>query len=254
MREMASRKQRMNTCVGTNPPSRGDRFYAWVAVGAALIVFIGFARTYFLKEVFNTPRLPLLLHLHGAILTLWFVLFFVQTQLVSMRRVDLHRRLGVFGAALAVLVIVVGGAVAVHASRRGYLANPNSMRDIRGLAILCGFLLDFSLFVGLALYFRRRADFHKRLMLLGTCSILAPAISRVPLSFIQAGGIWMIIGLLDLSALLCIGYDAIRNRKLHPAFGWGGVFLLVTFPVCLFVANSSLWIGFARWALTSVNV
>jgi len=73
---MASRKQRMNTCVGTNPPSRGDRFYAWVVVGAALIVFIGFARTYFLKGIFNTPRLPLLLHLHGAVLTLWFVLLF----------------------------------------------------------------------------------------------------------------------------------------------------------------------------------
>lgn len=240
--------------VATNSPSRGDRFYSWVAIGAALIVFVGFARTYFLKGLFNSPRLPLLLHLHGLILTLWFVVFFVQTRLVSMRRVNLHRRLGVFAAVLAALVVLVGAIVAVHASRRGYLANPSSMRDIRGLAILCGFLLDFSLFVGLALYFRRRTDFHKRLMLLGTCSILAPAISRTPLPFIQAGGIWMIIGLLDLSALFCIGYDAIRNRRLHPAFLWRGMFLLVTFPVFLFVAHSSLWIRFARWALTSINV
>jgi hypothetical protein len=218
---MASREQRMNISAGTNSASRGDRFYAWVAIGPALIVFIGFARTYFLKGLFNTPRLPLLLHLHGAVLTLWFVVFFVQTQLVSMRRVDLHRRLGIFAAALAILVIIVGGVVAVHASRRGYLANPNSMRDIRGLAILCGFLSDFSLFVGLALYFRRRADFHKRLMLLGTCSILAPAISRVPLQFIQAGGIWMIIGLLDLSALLCIGYDTRNGGCIPPLVGAG---------------------------------
>lgn len=171
-----------------------------------------------------------------------------------MRRVNLHRRLGVFAAVLAALVVLVGAIVAVHASRRGYLANPSSMRDIRGFAILCGFLLDFSLFVGLALYFRRRTDFHKRLMLLGTCSILAPAISRIPLPFIQAGGIWMIIGLLDLSALFCIGYEAIRNRRLHPAFLWGGMFLLVTFPLFLFVAHTSLWIRFARWALTSMNV
>lgn len=244
----------MNTTGQTNQTRSGDRFYAWVAIIAALIVFVGFARTYFIKGLFGTPRLPLLLHVHGVVLTLWFVLFFVQTQLVSMHRIDLHRRLGVFGAVVAALVVLVGGAVAVHASRRGYLTNPDSMRDIRGLAILGGFLLDFSLFIWLALHFRRRADFHKRMMLLGTCSILAPAISRVPLLFIQAGGIWMIIGLLDLSALFCIRYDAIRNRRLHPAFGWGGLFLLLTFPACLLVAYSSLWIRFARWALTSMNV
>ncbi len=39
--------------VATNSPSRGDRFYSWVAIGAALIVFVGFARTYFLKGLFN---------------------------------------------------------------------------------------------------------------------------------------------------------------------------------------------------------
>jgi hypothetical protein len=140
------------------------------------------------------------------------------------RRVDLHRQLGVFAAVIAGLVVLAGGAVAIHASRREFLVNPNSMRDIRGLAILRGFLLDYSLFIGSALYFRRRADIHKRLMLLGACSILAPAISRVPLHFIQPGGIWMIIGLLDLQVLFCIGYDTIRSRKLHQAFAWGGLF------------------------------
>lgn len=55
MREIESREQRMNRGVGTNPPSSGDRLYAWVAVGAALIVFIGFARTYFLRGIQDSP-------------------------------------------------------------------------------------------------------------------------------------------------------------------------------------------------------
>jgi hypothetical protein len=244
----------MNTDGWTNERRTRDSLYGWAAMAGFLVVFIGFARTYFLKRFFGTPDLPFLLHLHGVVLTLWFVVFFVQTRLISVRRVDRHRQLGVFAAVIAGLVVLVGGAVAIHASRRGFLVNPNSMRDIRGLAILCGFLLDYSLLIGSALYFRRRADIHKRLMLLGTCSILAPAISRVPLPFIQAGGIWMIIGLLDLCALFCIGYDTIRSRKLHPAFGWGGPFLLLTFPICLFVSKSGAWIHFARWLLNSVNV
>lgn len=238
----------------TNKPRRRDTLYSWAAIAVALVVFAGFARTYFLKRLFGSPELPLLLHVHGVVLTLWFVLFLVQTRLIAVRRVDLHRQLGVLAAAIAGLVVLVGGAVAIHASRRGFLANPNSMRDIRGLAILCGFLLDYSLFVGGALYFRRRADIHKRLMLLGACSILAPAISRVPLHFIEAGGIRMIIGLLDLCVLSCIGYDTIRSRRLHQAFGWGGLFLLLTFPICLFVSKSDAWIHFARWLLTSMSV
>ena len=244
----------MTTSGRTQPASRRDGIYGWAALGSALLVFAGFARTYFLKGLFGTPQLALLLHLHGIVVTAWFVLFVVQTRLVSMRRVDLHRRLGVFAAVVAALVVLVGGGVAVHASRRGFLSDPNSMRDILGLAILSGFLLDFALFVGLALYFRRRADFHKRLMLLGTCSILAPAINRVPVPFIQAGDLWVTFGLLDLCALLCIAYDAIRNGRLHPTFGWGGLFLLLTFPFCLFVAKSSAWIHFAKWILTSVSI
>ena len=237
--------------VGRSEQVRGrDSFYAWVAMGAVLIVFAGFARTYYLKALFGTPRLPLLLHLHGFVLTLWFVLFFVQTQLVAMHRVAVHRRLGVFGALVAGLVVLVGGAVAFHASQRGFLADPNSVRDIRGLAILCGFLLDFCLLVGSALYFRRRPELHKRLMLLATCSILAPAISRVPLHFIQAGGIWTTIGLVDLCVVVCIAYDTSRSRRLNPAFGWGGLLLLITFPSAQFVARSNLWIHFAKWLLT----
>lgn len=232
-----------------NRTSRVDRFYTWVATVTALLVFAGFARTYFLRELFGTPHLPLLLHVHGFVLTLWFVLFFVQTQLVAIHRVDLHRRLGVLAGFVAVLVVLVGGAVGFHASSRGSLAAPDAMRDIRGFAILCGFLLDFSLFVASALYFRRRPDIHKRLMLLATCSILAPAISRIPLSFIQAGGIWMIIGLVDLCVFIFVAVDTVKTRKLHPAFCWGGLFLLLTFPATVLVGRSGVWIDFAKWLL-----
>ncbi|HEV2617498.1 MAG TPA: hypothetical protein VGU63_12910 [Candidatus Acidoferrales bacterium] len=77
------------------------RFYTWVAVAAALVVFAGFARTYYLKEFFGTRSLALLLHVHGLVMTLWFLLFLVQVRLVAAHRTDLHRRLGVFGALLA---------------------------------------------------------------------------------------------------------------------------------------------------------
>src|SRR5258708_37817452 len=74
------------------------RLYPGVAIGTALITFIGFAQTYYLKVLFGTPPLRLLLHIHGLVMTTWFVLFFVQVRLIAVHRRDLHRRLGVAGA------------------------------------------------------------------------------------------------------------------------------------------------------------
>ena len=49
---------------------RRDGFYGWVAIGTLLIVFIGFARTYFLKRVFGSSALSMLLHAHAFLVTL----------------------------------------------------------------------------------------------------------------------------------------------------------------------------------------
>jgi len=82
-------------------------FYTWFAVCAFLIVFAGFAHTYYLRFVFEIKGLALLLRVHGFLFTAWFVLLFVQARLVARRRVDLHRKLGLVGAILAPLCAVV---------------------------------------------------------------------------------------------------------------------------------------------------
>lgn len=64
--------------------NRGDHsLYRWAAIAAFAVVVVGFARTYYLKLLFGAPALPWLLHLHGALMTSWFVLFFVQTSLIA---------------------------------------------------------------------------------------------------------------------------------------------------------------------------
>jgi hypothetical protein len=44
---------------------------AGVAMRTALIVFVGFAQTYYLKVLFRTPLLRLLPHIHGLLMTAW---------------------------------------------------------------------------------------------------------------------------------------------------------------------------------------
>ena len=184
----------MNTCVPNNRTKPRSSFYTWVAVGTFLIVFAGFVRTYYLKILFGTPALALLLHLHGLIFTLWFALFFIQARLIARHRVDLHRRLGVLGAVLGPLAACVAIAVAFHAARRSYLADPASLTALRSpLALDFGSSLTFALLVAAALYFRRRGDIHKRLMVLASCGLLLPGVGRllerIPVHFLHAGGL-----------------------------------------------------------------
>jgi hypothetical protein len=225
-----------------------NSYFTWAAIVALLLVFAGFARTYYLKSFFGTPALPTLLQLHGAILTLWFVLFFVQVRLVAAHRVDLHRLLGTFGAVLAVLVLWVSSAVAIQATRRDYLADPHSDAALSFLAfLLLGELLSFACFVALALLLRRRPQIHKRLMFLGSCCFLGAPLIRIPLHFIQTLNVWTIFGIIDSIPIMFIIYDTIRNRRLHPAFLWGGIAFILVNPTLMFFSKTALWIHFARW-------
>jgi hypothetical protein len=231
------------------------RFYTWFAVCAFLIIFAGFAHTFYLRFIFETKGLPVLLHLHGFLFTAWFVLFFVQVRLVARHRVDLHRKLGVVGAFLAPLCACVAIGVSFNAGRRFVLAHPNSLTNLRArpAAMDFGTSLMFLVLVGIALYFRRRPEIHKRVMVLACCSILLPAIGRIPLLFgtvFDTVGFWGLVAITEVAPLACILYDTIKHRRLHPAFGWGGAVVLLSLPAFMLIGASDSWLKFLSWLLS----
>ena len=244
----------MNTRVTHPSVKERSNLYTWIAVATFLIVFAGFARTFYLKILFGTRPLPFYLHLHGLMFTLWFVLFFVQVRLVARHRVDLHRRLGVFGAVLAPLAACLAIGVSIHALRRHNLADPtwlNANPNLRPFAMDLGTSLMFALLVGAALYFRRSGGIHKRLMVLASCSLLLPAIGRIPPHFsFFAGGLWGLVGFTEVPPIVCIVFDSIRNRRGHPAFAWGGLALLSSFPLFMLIGGTSTWLAFSKWLVS----
>ena len=237
--------------VAVPPAARiNRRFYTWFVVCAFLIIFAGFAHTFYLRLVFETTALPLLLHLHGFLFTTWFVLFFVQARLVAHHRVDLHRKLGVMGALLAPLCTAVAIRVSFNAGRRSFLAHPASLTNLaQPFAMDFGTSLMFLILVATALYLRRRPDIHKRVMVLACCSLLLPAIGRIPFVF-EAVGMWGLVAITEIPPLMCILYDTIKHRRLHPAFGWGGTALFASFPAFMLVGASDSWLNFLCWLLS----
>ena len=53
--------------------SSDRRLFVGAAIGTLVVVFVGFARTYFLKYLYDTPALRWLVPLHGAVMTFWFL-------------------------------------------------------------------------------------------------------------------------------------------------------------------------------------
>jgi hypothetical protein len=224
---------------------REHRFFMGMAIVIALIVLVGFGPTYYLRSVFRSDPLQPVFHLHGFVFSMWVAFFVVQTALVFTRRTSVHRRLGVAGGVWAVVMLVVGYIAAVASARRGF-SPPGAPPPLVFLVIPFTDLVVFAIFVATALYFRRQSAIHKRLMLLATISILTAAIARLP--YVLPLGPLAFFGLTDLLVVACVVNDRITRGRVHPAFVWGGLFLIASQAGRLVLGGTDAWMAFATWA------
>ena len=224
---------------------RERQFYTGTAVAFVLTVFAGFARTFYLRPHFQTQPLIPLLALHGIVFTSWIALLLTQTTLVATKRTRTHMRLGVAGGLLASLMIVIGTVTAIVRAK-----GPSPVPGVNPLSFLTiplGDMLVFATLVGAAFYFRRRADTHKRLMLLATIAILPAAVARLPFAFIQQYGPLAFFGLSDLFIVPCLIYDIVTRGGPHRATVLGGALIVTSHPLRLVIGNTHAWLVFATW-------
>jgi hypothetical protein len=219
-------------------PAIGEhRYYVLAAVGVIAVVLVGFSIDIDLLS--DPSRLSVLVRLHGLVMFSWIGLFFGQTVLVARGRVDLHRRLGMIGALLAGLIVVLNTMVLIVAGRLGRGHMPTGIAKPLFLAVGLFDLATFAVLVSSALLLRRRSDWHKRLMLLAAILLLDAALAR----FIAAYTSWSIDSstLRDLLMLSCIVIDTLRYRQLHPAFVVGGLLVLGNDFAARWLAGTLAW-------------
>jgi hypothetical protein len=222
---------------------RGDHlFYSGMSLVIAALVFAGFSRTFYLRAWYDVPAISTLRWVHGAVFSGWILLFIAQTLLVASGRVAVHRRLGILGTVLAAAVLVVGYAMAVTSAREGH--SPPGIPPRVFLIIPIFDLLVFAPLVAAGIYYRRRPETHKRLMLLATVSILAAAVARLPTSLAIAGPPFY-FGVVDLLILMGVAYDIATRRKLHPVYVWGGLFVVASQVLRLTLSGTGAWLSIA---------
>lgn len=214
-------------------------FWLGSALFAALVVFVGFLPTFYLRTLFGTPQLSTLKLVHGTVFSAWVMLFLVQTWLVVTNRRDIHRVLGAFGACLLIAMCVVGFQIAIEAGRSGFTPDPAKVSALSFMAVPLFDLVVFAVLAVMALLLRARSDWHKRLMLVATLSLLPPAIACVAMQFPPLPVLPIAFGGTALVMVATIALDRVTLRRLHPAtLGGRGLFVILSLPGRLLIAST----------------
>ena len=155
-----------------------------MALLMAAIVIYGFSHTIGANLIHPSIPPPRLLYVHAALFTAFMGIYILQTGLIASGNVALHQRLGriwvVIGAALPVVgvatVIVMRRFEFVHAHQ------DVAFQDVEFIGVLLWQMLAFAILFLLAVLWRKRPEYHRRLMFLATCSLMSAGLSRFPLA------------------------------------------------------------------------
>jgi hypothetical protein len=240
----------MATTAATIPRTRAPRrLYVGLAVLAASIAVVGFWPTYFGPLVAGTVDKVPIIHFHAAVYVGWLAIFMTQAALAATGRVASHIKLGQFAIGYGVLVIIVGLITAFARFalrvRAGEVAAANAQ--------LLGPILDmlvFAPFFAAAVYYRRKPELHKRLMVVATTSLLIAAVGRMPFlgeprNQLFLHSIWV------APILLAMAHDFWRQRNVHPVYVLGLVVLVLEGPLVRTPARvSETWQNVAGWLAT----
>lgn len=157
--------------------ARQNTFHLAMAVTCLAIALLGFAPTYWRGLVSGTFRGGPLIHLHALAFYGWMILFTVQAALVAQGRTNRHRAIGLFGIALATILVISGMAVSISGGVRAEDAGFG--RAARAFMIVSwSSMALFGALVWLAIANVTQPDRHRRLMLAATISMLGAPIAR----------------------------------------------------------------------------
>jgi hypothetical protein len=216
-------------------------FYFCMSLLIAVVVVYGFSQTIGHNLLHASPVPPFILTIHAIVFPGWIVFFILQSALVRIRNVPLHRTLGWFGLALGISILVLGYITAT-AMDRFHLQQQHTDETTAFLIIQLMDLTVFAIPFALAIYWRRRPEYHRRLMLIASCGLTDAAFGRfpqLPLTFAPGG--------VDALILLGILRDLIVDRRIHKVYLYAFPLLVIFQIFCMhtYLHTSPWWVRIA---------
>jgi len=206
-----------------------------MTVLTSVVVVIGFAPTLEPRLLHPPYAMPWSLYVHTVVFTGWLLLMMVQSGLVQVNKISVHRQLGALSAVFGIVLPVVGVWVAVEVSR---LRLQHGERGQETFLLVPFFdMFVFAVLFALAWWWRKRPEYHRRLILLAAVSLTVAAFARFP-SYIVPGHHFNIA--CDIMLLLAVARDLVVDRRVHRVY-------LIALP-CLFAGQAiTEWARHTAW-------
>ena len=212
-------------------------FYHCMSFLIAAVVIYGFSHTTSRRLIHANPPPPILLWIHAVVFSSWVTFYILQSALVRMRKVKLHRTLGWVGAVLGATMVVVGPWTALIMARfdTTQLHRPN--RDAF-LIVPLSDILTFAIVLALAIVWRTNTERHRRLMLIASSVLTGAAFGRMP---------WMhapleFYGGIDGLIALGMSRDLLVSRRVHAVY-------LIALPLLITAQTIVSQIFLHRWPI-----
>ena len=188
-------------------------FYLCMSLLLAALVIVGFGRTANANLFHANPPRPLLLWIHGAAFSSWIIFFIAQSALVRARKVSVHRLLGWFGVGLATVMVVLGLKIAVVMTRFDTFVLQQKGADAF-LSVPFVDMLIFGSCIAMAIYWRKKPEYHRRLILIASCQLMDAAFGRFDFMFNHN------LFLLAVDFLIMLGMlrDWVVDKRVHKIY------------------------------------
>lgn len=215
-------------------------FYFSMSLLVAAIVVAGFQRTVNDNLFHPAVRRPFILWIHASAFAAWVIFFICQSALVRIHKVSWHRFLGWFGAGLATVMVVLGVTTAIVMARFDAVQLHQSGTDAF-LSVPFFDMIAFGPCIALAIYWRKRPEFHRRLIFVATCVLLDAAFGRFDYLFDHN----LFYACLDLVIVLGVARDLLVDGRVHKVYRWALPLLIIgeSLAVYMWRINPSWWQG-----------
>jgi hypothetical protein len=219
-------------------------FFGGMSGLIALVVFIGFARTYYLAGMFGAkPLAAPVVHVHGAVFTCWIALLVVQASLVGTGHTSIHRQLGLIGLGLAPLMVILGVLVADEMLKRTS-AIPGFGSPLI-FAVALSEIAGFTVPIFFAFRMRRRSAIHKRLIMISTIATTTAGFGRWPIAFLLHKPLPAMLAAFTLLAMM-IAFDLLSARRLYRATLLGSAWVAFIELGGFALGHTAIWRTFAE--------
>jgi len=215
-------------------------FYLSMGLIMAGLVVWGFSRTVDHNLFHGNPPRPLLLWMHGAAFSTWILFFIAQSVLVRVKKVSVHRSIGWFGAGLATVMVPLGCTVAIVMTRFDDAVLHQTDVD-QFLSIPFADMIIFGACIATAIYFRKKPEYHRRLIFIATCELMDAAIGRFDFWFNHS---IFYVGL-DLLIVLGMLRDWAVDGRVSKVYLYAlpAMIVLQNVAIYLWRANPAWWQG-----------